>query len=75
MQNLQPKNGPRFVPLGEAQAYLEAKYGLPPVSSRQLREWIKAGRFPAPINISPGRKALTDHQLDDFAEQLLAQAN
>jgi hypothetical protein len=77
VQNVETKNRrpPRFVPYAEGQAYLEEKFGLPPVSDRQQREWIKAKRFPAPIQISPGRKAFTDQQLDEYAENLLAQAS
>jgi hypothetical protein len=63
---------PQFIPYSEGQQYLHEKYGFPQVSIRQLRTWIKAGKFPEPIQISPGRKAFTDQQLDRHAEAKLA---
>jgi hypothetical protein len=64
----------RFVPYAQAQQYLFEKYNKPPVSIRQQRTQIIERRFPKPIEISPGRLAFTDEQLDAHAESLLAQA-
>jgi hypothetical protein len=63
----------RFVAYAAAQNYLAEKYGLRPVTPHTQREWIRAGRFPAPIVLSPSRKVFTQDQLDGYAEALLAQ--
>jgi hypothetical protein len=62
----------KFVPLDEAMPYLARHYGLKPFTSRHLRELIKLGEFPAPVPVSPGRKAFTTRQLDSYAEALLS---
>jgi hypothetical protein len=67
----EPQRRPRFIPYAEGQQYLYEKYGLPPVSIRRLRDWIVDKKFPAPVNVSPGRKAFTDLQLDRHAEAKL----
>jgi hypothetical protein len=64
---------PRFVP--NSQQYLFDNYGIPPVSDRRERDWIKQGIFPEKVPLSPGRKANTDAQLDEYAQRLLAQAS
>jgi len=61
----------RFIPNGEDQKYLHEKYGTPIVSERQKRTWIIKGIYPEPIKVSPGRNALTDEQLDRYAEEKL----
>jgi hypothetical protein len=69
---LEIQRRPRFIPYSEGQQYLLEKYGLPPASARQLREWIKIGIFPEPVQITPARKAWTDEQLDRHAEAKLS---
>ena len=71
MERANPQRQPRFIPYAEAQQYLDRKYGLKPVSPRQLRQWIVDGNFPEPVNVSPGRKAFTDVQLDRHGEAKL----
>lgn len=61
----------RFIPYNEGQEYLRRRFGLPSVSMRQLRQWIVDGNFPEPVNVSPGRKAFTDEQLDRYGEAKL----
>lgn len=58
----------------ECQVYLEQKYGLKPYSDRHLKKKIVAGTFPEPFEISPRRKGLTDDQLDNYANEILARA-
>jgi hypothetical protein len=67
---------PRFIPNNKEQdqQYLYEKYGIPPVSPRQKRNWILNGLYPKPVQISPGRLAFTDEQLDDHAEAKLSLA-
>lgn len=62
---------PRFIPYAEGQRYLQETYGIPPVSVRRLRDWIKMGIFPQPILVTPSRLAFTDEQLDRHAEAKL----
>jgi hypothetical protein len=57
-----------------SQEYLRATYGIEPYSDRHLRERVRAGKFPKPIEISPRRHANTKEQLDTLARALLAQA-
>lgn len=64
----------RFVPYAQAQRYLEEKYGLRPVTQHTQRKWIKAGKFPAPIERSASNKSYTTQQLDSYAQQLLEQS-
>ena len=72
MEGINPQRQPRFIPYSEGQQYLLDKYGLKPVSPRQLREWIKSGIFPEPVHTSPGRKAFTDEQLNRHGEAKLS---
>jgi hypothetical protein len=63
---------PRFIPKAKGQQYLLDNYGIPPVSDRRLRDWIKAGIFPQPVLVTPSRLAFTDEQLDRHAEEKLS---
>ena len=64
----------RFIPNNKEQdqKYLYDKYGLPPISPRQKRSWILQGLYPQPVQISPGRLAFTDEQLDRYASTKLS---
>jgi hypothetical protein len=62
----------RFVIYKNAQAYLSTKFGIPPISDRQFRRLIVGGIVPKPVNITPGRLAFTDEQLDAYGESKLA---
>lgn len=64
----------RFVPLSQSQAYLERTWGLRPFTDRHFRHLIRIGKAPKPLQVSPGRKAHTNRQLDAYARALLAQA-
>ena len=67
----------RFVPAfgGGAQNYLYEKYGLRKVTDHTQRIWIKQGKFPQPIEISPSNKAYEEQQLDDYVLALRAQSS
>jgi hypothetical protein len=63
---------PRFIPRAQGQQYLLDKFGIPKVSERRLRDWIKLGIYPQPVQVTPGRQAWTDEQLDRHAQTKLA---
>jgi hypothetical protein len=58
-----------------AQGYLKDKFNLRPVSIHTQREWIKARKFPPPIEISRSNKIYTEQMLDDYANGLFEQAS
>jgi hypothetical protein len=62
----------RFVMYKVSQKYLEKKFGIPPVSDRHFRRLIIGGIVPKPVNLTPGRLAFTDEQLDAYGESKLA---
>jgi hypothetical protein len=64
----------KFVPYSQGQQYLYEKFGIPPASMRQQRQWIVDGIFPQPVSVSPGRLAFTDEQLDRHGQSKLDQA-
>jgi hypothetical protein len=66
---------PRFVLYKDGQKYLQKKFGIPPVHDRHFRRLIIAGIAPEPVNITPGRKAFTDEQLDAYGEAMLARVS
>jgi hypothetical protein len=59
----------------ECQDYLKDKYNIRSYSDRHLKKMIVAGTFPEPFEISPRRKALSQDQLDNYAEKIISRAN
>lgn len=43
-------------------------------SKAQLHRLIKAGKFPKPIKITPGRNGWTEKQIDDYIAERIAEA-
>jgi hypothetical protein len=58
----------------ESDEYLERRYNIRRYSHRHTIKLVRAGIYPEPFEISPRRKALTESQLDAYAQGILARA-
>jgi hypothetical protein len=54
-----------------SQKYLETTYGIPPYGDRHVEVLVAKGIYPAPIRISPRRRANAQSDLDAHADKVL----